>query len=111
MKRPHQISIAGHLLSIRSDEGPAYLKALANYVEDNLDALAGQAKASPQPKLLLILAMQIADELFREKDLHRQFREQVARRINTLEAALAEHEAMLAQSPPPTAREIKQGLS
>lgn len=110
MKRPHQISIAGHVLSVRSDEGRAYLEDLARYIEQNLDALAGQQKASPKPKLLLILALQIADELFREKDLHQQFRAQVQRRIETLDAALAEHEKMLAHKAPQNGRQVKQSL-
>ena len=39
----------------------------------------------------------VADELFRERDLHRRFREGVGARLSALEAALAEHERRLSQ--------------
>jgi hypothetical protein len=40
--------------------------------------------------------MQLADELFREKDLHQRFRRRVGDRLETLRRALDDHEQRLA---------------
>jgi cell division protein ZapA len=43
----------------------------------------------------LLAAMQIADELFREKDLHARFRAKVEARLRALEQSLDQHETHL----------------
>lgn len=96
MKQSVQVEIAGQKLSIRSDEGPAYVQALADYVDGHLRELvpAGRGAFNLQ-RVALLVAMQIADELFREKDLHQRLRDQVAARLATLRARLDEHETQL----------------
>lgn len=109
MKRLYQVQIAGQQLSIRSEEGELYVNELAQFVEGHVDRLVdGRRSASPQ-RVALLVAMQIADELFRAKDLHRRFRAQVQRRLQELDIALVEHEKMLAPQTPPSARTIKHG--
>lgn len=60
------LTISGRELRIRSDEPVAHLEALARYVEDRLTQIAGPKKVEgADPNLLLITALQLADEVFK----------------------------------------------
>ncbi len=115
MKRAVHVEIAGQRLSIRSDEGPAYVQQLADYVDAQLAQLSGGRRgAAPSvQRVALLVAIQLADELFRERDLHQRFRARVADKLATLRKALDAHESNLSatwaaaasdddeQAPPP----------
>ncbi len=92
-----QVEIAGQQLSIRSDEGPEYVQELADYVDGHLRALAGGKRTVSPHRMALLVAIQIADDLFREKDLHQRFRAKVDARLQSLERAMDEHEKVLAE--------------
>lgn len=98
MKRSVQVEIAGQLLTIRSDEGPEYVQQLAEFVDGHLQLLGGGKRPNAQnaQRIALLVAMQIADELFREKDLHQRFRRKVHERLLGLRGALDQHEQRLA---------------
>lgn len=93
-----QVEIAGQQLSIRSDEGPEYVQELADYVDGHLRALAGGKRTVSPHRMALLVAIQIADDLFREKDLHQRFRAKVDARLKSLEHAMDAHERVLADS-------------
>ncbi|HVI02338.1 MAG TPA: cell division protein ZapA [Enhygromyxa sp.] len=95
MKQTVSIEIAGQVLSIRSDEGPEYVQELADYVDAHLRELGGGRRTFSLQRVALLVAMQIADELFREKDLRQRYRAKVEARLEALEVALAAHEAQL----------------
>ena len=104
MKRSVQVEIAGQQLTIRSDEGPDYVQQLADYVDAHLRVLSGGRRitnATSLQRVALLVAMQLADELFREKDLHSRFRRRVNDRLLALRHALDEHEQRLASLPAP----------
>jgi cell division protein ZapA len=98
VKRSVHVEIAGQRLSIRSDEGPQYVQQLADYVDTQLHQLTGgrRAAAPSVQRVALLVAIQLADELFRERDLHRRFRARVADKLAALRQALDAHEANLA---------------
>jgi cell division protein ZapA len=93
VKRSVQVEIAGQRLSIKSDEGPQYVQALADYVDAQLRALTQgrRANAPNVQRVALLVAIQLADELFRERDLHRRFRARVADKLVALREALDAH--------------------
>ncbi len=94
MKRSVQVEIAGQTLSIRTDEGPEYVQALADYVDGHVRELVPDKPSSFNlSRVALLVAMEIADELFREKDLHHRLRVAVRDQIATLRARLDEHRA------------------
>jgi cell division protein ZapA len=96
VKQSVEVEIAGQKLTIRSDEGPQYVQELADYVDAQLRTLAGPGRTTLNlQRVALLVAIQLADELFREKDLHRQLRERVAAKLDALDAALVEHERRL----------------
>jgi cell division protein ZapA len=96
LKQTVSIEIAGQVLSIRSDEGPEYVQELAEYVDAHLRELGGGRRSYSLQRVALLVAMQIADELFREKDLRQRYRAKVEARLEALEVALAAHETQLA---------------
>lgn len=96
MKQSVSVEIAGQTLSIRSDEGPEYVQELADYVDAHLRELTDGRRSYSLQRMALLVAMQIADELFREKDLHQRFRRRVGDRLETLRRALDDHEQRLA---------------
>jgi cell division protein ZapA len=96
MKQSVEVEIAGQKLVIRTDEGPAYVHELADYVDAQLRQVGGERRATFNlQRVALLVAMKLADELFREKDLHRQFRQRMNAKLEALDAALREHEARL----------------
>lgn len=96
MKRSVEVDIAGYKLSIVSDEGPEYVQELADYVDAHVRELTGPGQTRSPHRLALLVAIQIADDLFREKDLHQRFRARVEARLEALAKSLDEHEAHLA---------------
>jgi cell division protein ZapA len=95
VKQSVSVEIAGQVLSIRSDEGPEYVQELADYVDAHLRQLGGTRRSFSLQRVALLVAMQIADELFREKDLCQRYRAKVEARLEALEHAIAAHEADL----------------
>ncbi|EDM78920.1 hypothetical protein PPSIR1_03588 [Plesiocystis pacifica SIR-1] len=95
MKQSVSVEIAGQTLSIRSDEGPEYVQELADYVDAHLRELSGGRRTYSVQRMALLVAMQIADELFREKDLRARYRARVEARLESLERVLDEHETQL----------------
>jgi cell division protein ZapA len=96
VKQSVEVEIAGQRLTIKSDEGAAYVQELADYVDGHLRQLVPGGRAGYNlQRVALLVAIQLADELFREKDLHRQFKQRVGAKLEALEAALREHEHRL----------------
>lgn len=95
MKQSVEVEIAGQKLVIKSDEGPGYVQELADYVDAQLRQIAGGRSTLNLQRIALLVAIQIADELFREKDLHRQFRTRVEAKLAALDLALVDHEARM----------------
>jgi protein subunit release factor B/cell division protein ZapA (FtsZ GTPase activity inhibitor) len=99
VKRSVQVEIAGQQLTIRSDEGAEYVHQLADYVDAHL-RVPQRRPADHQPaglqRVALLVAMQLADELFREKDLHQRFRRRVGDKLEVLRRAIDDHEQRLA---------------
>ena len=96
VKRSVEVDIAGQKLMIRSDEGPDYVQELADYVDAHLRELSsGKRTTYNLQRMALLVAMQIADELFREKDLHQRLRQRVEAKLQALKSAVDEHESRL----------------
>lgn len=94
-KRPYNIEIAGQQLPLRSDEGEHYLQDLARSVQERIDRVFDRRRGPVPARAALLVAMELADELYREKDLHRRLRKDVEKRLSELDSALLAHEALL----------------
>ncbi len=52
---------------VRSDADAAYVQTLADYVTDRVQEVKINAKQAPQHSLTILAALNIADELFKER--------------------------------------------
>jgi len=92
VKQSVSVEIAGQTLSIRSDEGPEYVQELADYVDAHIRELGGGRRSFSLQRLALLVAIQIADELFREKDLRQRYQSRIEARLEALASALDAHQ-------------------
>ena len=72
MKRSVNVEIAGQSLTIKSDEGPQYVQQLADYVDDKIREIGGGRASYNLQRVALLVAIQLADELLREKEDRQQ---------------------------------------
>jgi cell division protein ZapA (FtsZ GTPase activity inhibitor) len=62
-----ELTLLGQTLTLRSEADPAYLKALAAFVEKRVSALQRSGVRDPM-KALTLAALEIADELHRARE-------------------------------------------
>lgn len=83
MKRPIPIQIAGQRYVVRSDADESYVQSLARSVDTRVNALKGSRMIATQADVVLA-ALQLADELHRQKEQKRQIRERSQRLLDYL---------------------------
>jgi cell division protein ZapA len=96
VKRSVHVEIAGQPLTIATDEPPAYVERLAELVDSRIRQVGGNRAPYNLQRVALLVAMRLADELLREMDLHRRYRDGVQGKLDALRVALDEHAARLA---------------
>lgn len=79
MKRSVAVTIAGQRYTIKSDAEEAYVQSLAQIVDDKVKEVQRGAKTAAPQAVAVLAALQIADDLMRERtrrtDLRRRVRE------------------------------------
>jgi cell division protein ZapA len=79
MKRPVTVHIAGQKYTLRSDADEREVRALAAFVDGRLKDIQKQTRTADTQSLAILAALQIAEELFGEREatatLKRQIRE------------------------------------
>lgn len=78
-----EVTICGQRLALRTDEDPRRLERLAAYVQRKVDDVSTQGPVA-QSKLVVLAALNIADEYFRALDEAHEFRKEVARRSRAM---------------------------
>jgi cell division protein ZapA len=79
------VEIQGERYPIRSALDPAYVARLALYVDEKMRAAASTAPTGDTQRLAVLAALNIADELFRCRELTRERDGQLAERAGALE--------------------------
>jgi cell division protein ZapA len=82
------VEIHGQRYPIRSSLEPDYVSRLAGYVDEKMRAAAEQTPAGDSLRLAVLAALNIADELFRCRDLKREYDGELAERAGELERLL-----------------------
>ena len=110
MQRPIEVEVAGQRLVIRSDESPEYVHTLATLVNAQVRELSG-ARHANLTRALALVAIQLADQLLREQDLHERLRNDLFAQLARIEAALSTHQTHLrgGQKPPGPPQESTTG--
>ena len=76
-KRSVPVFIGGQRYVVKSDADETYVRILAGYVDERLEDVRRQSKAVPTQKLLVLSALNLADELFEERRLRAELKRQV----------------------------------
>ena len=82
------VEIHGQRYPIRSTLEPEYVARLATYVDEKIRAAAESTPTGDSLRLVVLAALNIADELFRCRDINRQRDGQLAERASELERLL-----------------------
>ena len=82
------VEIHGQRYPIRSALEPEYVARLAKYVDEKIIAAAELTPTSDVLRLAVLAALNVADELFRCRDVHRERSGELAARAGELERLL-----------------------
>ena len=108
-KRSVVLDVSGQRLSLKTDKDEAFINALAGYVGDQVDALKAAAPRVTREKIYLLVALQIADELFAEREnvesLQEEIESSAQRMLRILDTELGETEEALSWSHAHTGQE------
>jgi len=86
MKRSIAVKIAGQQLTIKSDAEEAYVHSLAGLVDDKIREVqrGAQGRTAPVHAVAMLAALQIADELVRERERRATLRRRVREKTQHL---------------------------
>lgn len=84
------VEIYGQRYSIAGDGDDAYIRRLANFVDDRMKHLAEGMKTSTPSKLAVLTAINLAHQLFESEKKRAQGEADVERRMTTLMASIDE---------------------
>lgn len=77
MKRSVTVTIGGQRLAIRTDADDAYMHELAGVVDRKIKHLKSSSRGVASDSAALLAALQLADELHRERRERQELRRQV----------------------------------
>jgi len=89
-KRPISLTVAGQKLALRTDADEGYVARLAEFVDARVRETAASRGGVASYEVTLLTALNIADELFRERAARAGFREGVRERARALRKTLEE---------------------
>lgn len=81
MKKLVEVSVMGQKLQIRSDSNETYVKTIAEFVDKKVKEVLSKTKSVASAQVVILAAMNIADEFFKYKDKKRLKFENVAQKI------------------------------
>jgi cell division protein ZapA len=82
------VEIHGQRYPIRSNLDPAYVVRLASYVDEKMRAASDSTPTTDSLRLAVLTALNVADELFRCRDVNRARTGELAERAGELERIL-----------------------
>ena len=77
MKSPVVVTIGGHRYSLRSDEDEGVVREMAAHVDKHLRDLQKQTRAADTQSLAILTALQVTEELWRERRKHADLKKRV----------------------------------
>lgn len=89
MKRSVEVTIDGKPIALKSDYEQAYLDGLANFVEERYKEVRTSRGGNPYSQAVLA-CLNIADELFKEKERNQKLQDGVKQRCERIQDLLKE---------------------
>ncbi len=87
-KESVSVEIQGKSLSLRTNHEPAFVRELAAYIDDKLGALQRAAPGAPFDKLMMLVSLTVAEELFSARADLDTMRHEVDARVQSMLAML-----------------------
>jgi cell division protein ZapA len=88
MKRSFSVTIAGQRYTIKSDAEESYVHTLAELVDDRIKQVQRGAKTAAPAAVAVLAALQIADDLVRERNGRAELRRRVREKSRAIRALL-----------------------
>lgn len=89
MKREVNISVAGHALTLRTDESERYLKQLADHVDAHMKELTRGQRGTTTLNIAILAALNVADEYYKLREANEQINASLEALNGRLESSLA----------------------
>lgn len=86
------VEIRGQRLSVRTDHDPAFVRELAEHIDQKVATLQKAAPAVSLSKLLMLASMTVAEDLFEARQEIDRLQEEISQRTETMLALLEELE-------------------
>jgi cell division protein ZapA (FtsZ GTPase activity inhibitor) len=77
MRSPVIVTIGGHRYTLRSDEDERMVREMAAHVDKHLRDLQKQTRAADTQGLAILTALQITEELWKERKRHADLKKRV----------------------------------
>jgi cell division protein ZapA len=89
--KPNQVAVEifGQTYTVKAGADPAYVEALAKYVDAQMREVSQAAGAVDSMRIAVLAALNIADEAFRLKNTARDVEDGARRRVSALAKQLA----------------------
>lgn len=84
MKKPVEVKIMGQKLQIRSDSDEAYVEEIASLVDERIKGVASKTKSVASAQVVILAAMNIADEYLRYKKLNSEKNSALSEKIEAI---------------------------
>ena len=92
------IHIGGQRYMVRGDVDPTYLRTLASFLDQRMQEVRASSKVVLTEKLAVLAALNVADELFRERRRHADLRRAVHERTRRVVTILDQQEKRLTKT-------------
>ena len=98
-ERPNSVDvvICGRAMNLIGDEEPEYFRALARYVNKKRDEIAAAKRSSGPYNQQLLIAVNAADDYFKERERRQRAESQLSRGLSALEIVKAENDGLIAE--------------
>lgn len=84
VKKPIEVSVMGQKLQIRSDSDESYVQEIAVYVDKKIREILARAKSVASTQVVILAAMNIADEFLKYKQQNSQTKEAITKKIESV---------------------------
>ncbi len=84
MKTPINVQIGGQRFALRGDQDERLMREMAAYVDGRMKELQKQTRTADTQSLAVLAALQITEELFKERRAREDLRKRIRDRSNAL---------------------------
>jgi cell division protein ZapA len=97
-KKKHEIFLLGQKFSIRSEKSEQYINDLAKYIANQIESIRRQTRSVSTPQVTLLLALNLADQLFEKEQQLEALQESLEKKANEALDEVNEALAKLAEN-------------